>query len=866
MKYRVRIKSKNRNDALAEGAERLGVDPSKLFILEDAPENWVVIINDSPGEYELEIRGDKMAAILRNVTPPAGNGRPVTNEDIEKALSDMGVTHGIDGYAIKKALEEANEAGRLQTSVIVAKGNPPQKGEKAKIDLRIGRDAPNKDPRASVIVKPGQVVAIKTPASSGVPGKNIFGEDVPSLSGDDISFLPGENITLKNRETEYVALVYGAARATWQGVSVTDLVNISKDKMYAEMPLFPLLADNSRLTLYDINGILKAKGVKHGINPSAIQAALDKGDQVDNFRVAEATPAINGIDSKMEFLFRVNGVDPEEAAQKKAAGDIIEIETRDIVLGGEILARKIPSVRQEDGKSVTGEVIKAVKPEEFKIRTGANVETRENGLVFVASQGITAGYAEYSGDTISMVNPLEISEDRLSASIILYSSSSKKRFITSELIKEIIERAGIRSGITLDEVESFLASDGKKTFPPKKIIVAKGIAPVNGEDAKINIKFSKDKEAGHLDSDTGRMDFREQSFIHNVKKDDLLAEKIPLTEGTDGKDIFGEIIPATPGRDCKLILGTNVILSPDGLRLFSAMDGMVAIQDGNRISVTQSHEIQGDIDMNTGNLKMDGSLVIKGWVTSGFAAMASGEIHVGKGVEQATVEAGAGLFIQGGIVGGDNADIISGGELNAFFIENAKVRSKGDIHIRDDIRNSSVSSGGMIDATSGKGRIIGGTITALKEIKANEAGSPAGVKTNLIVGVNPEQTERKEKITQRLEEFTHQKAKIDIILVRFKNKNGNAEIPKEMRFKLDKLIKQRRSIVQMEDKLNEYMAELHKREMDEATHSPSLTVNRMVYAGTKITIKGSFLDVETDMPGKTRFHLDKGNRIIFNNN
>ena len=52
MKYRVRIKSKNRKDALAEGAERLGVDPSKVIILEEVNENYLVSIIDAPGEYD----------------------------------------------------------------------------------------------------------------------------------------------------------------------------------------------------------------------------------------------------------------------------------------------------------------------------------------------------------------------------------------------------------------------------------------------------------------------------------------------------------------------------------------------------------------------------------------------------------------------------------------------------------------------------------------------------------------------------------------------------------------------------------------------------------------------------------------------
>jgi uncharacterized protein (DUF342 family) len=61
---------------------------------------------------------------------------------------------------------------------------------------------------------------------------------------------------------------------------------------------------------------------------------------------------------------------------------------------------------------------------------------------------------------------------------------------------------------------------------------------------------------------------------------------------------------------------------------------------------------------------------------------------------------------------------------------------------------TAVSHRGRYRRNIWKGRIIGGTVTALKYIKANETGSPAGVKTNIIIGVNAEQAERKEKIMQ----------------------------------------------------------------------------------------------------------------------
>jgi uncharacterized protein len=569
------------------------------------------------------------------------------------------------------------------------------------------------------------------------------------------------------------------------------------------------------------------------------------------------------MDSKIEFQFRVNGIDPEEASINRANGVIPAFETRDIVLGGEIIARKMPPVKQEEYKASTGEELKEIKPEKVKVIAGNNVDVMDNGRLFVVSEKVTAGYTDYSDGIISVTNSLEVSGDRLSASILIYPASSMKRVISIGLIREIIERAGIKYGINLDEIEEFFTSEWKKAFPPKRIVIAKGKPPVQGEDAKISMMFTREKRKGYVKNSTDPMDSRWQSLIHNVKKDELLAEKIPFSTGVHGKDVFGDIIPASPGKDCKLIQGMNVYISPEGLSLFSAMDGMMVIHDNNSISVTETHEIQGDIDMSTGNIIMEGSLIIKGWVRSGFVVRASGEIHVINGVEQATIEAGAGLFIQGGIVGGGKANIASGGDLMALFIENSRAHAKGDIIVCDDIMNSNISAGSSIDATDGKGHILGGTLTALKGIKANETGSPAGVKTNIFVGIDPEQVEREEKIKRHLESFRHQKAKIDMVLVRFRNQKGQVDIPRSMRFKIDKLIKQRRNIAQMEAKLNSYMEGVHQKESDAEDNLPTLSVNRMIFAGTKINIKGSVMDVKTDMPGNTKLYLDENSRITY---
>ena len=864
MKYRVYIKSENRKSAIIEGAEKLGFDPSLVQVSEEEGNHYVISHINSPGEFEIEARDDKMAAILRAITPPTGNNAPVTLEDIEKTLSDMKVIYGVDKDIIHKTVKEVKETGKTRKNIIIAKGSPSEKGEKAKIEMKIGRDALNKDPRASGIVKPGQVLAVKTHATPGVPGKNIFGEDVPAIPGDDILFAAGENVIIKDNGTRYVSQAYGAARGTWQNISVTDYVKVSRDRMLVEMNLFPVLSDNSSLSLDDITNILKSKGIKYGVNTESIQASLEKKDVIENLRLAEAVPAKNGIDAKIDFQFKINGDDPEAFDKKRLEGNIDPLSiTRDIVLSGEILARKIQAIKEEDGKTVTGDVLKGLKPDDRKIKAGSNVVSSDNGQKFVVAEGVTAGYPDYTRDTISVESPLTISEDKLSASITLYSPSLKRRILTLDLIKKILILAGIKYGEDLGEIEEFLSSVEKKTFPYKKIVVASGKAPVDGKDAVIEIKFEHDKHAGSLVKGTDRMDFREQSFIHNVKKGDILAEKIPLTPGTEGKNIFGEIIPAIPGKDERLAPGTNVVISDNGLALTSEMDGMVIISDGNKISVLKSHEIPGDIDMNTGNLTMDGSLVIKGWVCTGFLVRASGEIHVGKGIDQASVDAGAGLYIHGGILGGSQWNIFSGGMLTAFFIENAMVYAKGDIIIRDDIRNSIVSTSGSIDATTGKGRIVGGTVTAFRDITAHETGSVAGVPTNIIIGIDPEYSTRTEKISGRLEEFKHQRAKIDMYLARFSNKKKLSELPRAIHFRVDKLIMQRRNIAQMEAKLKKYKEKLLKKEMEADSHPPSLTVNKIIYAGTRIKIKESVLEVKEDIPGKIRFYLDDNNQVAY---
>ena len=123
MKYRVHIKSKNRKNAIIEGAEKLGVDPSQVKVSEEDGDNIIISHINSSGEFEIEARDDKMATVLKIITPSSGTGSPVTAEDIEKALSDLSVIYGIDKDIISSIVREVSETGKTRKNAVIAKGS-----------------------------------------------------------------------------------------------------------------------------------------------------------------------------------------------------------------------------------------------------------------------------------------------------------------------------------------------------------------------------------------------------------------------------------------------------------------------------------------------------------------------------------------------------------------------------------------------------------------------------------------------------------------------------------------------------------------------------------------------------------------------
>jgi uncharacterized protein (DUF342 family) len=853
----VTISAENDNTARIKGARQLEVRPDEVEVVRVDEATYAVSIKNMPGQFEITVQEDKMTAAIETLTPPIGSGKPVTIEDIEHALADLGIIFGINKDVIKNIVSEVVDTGAPCKNIQIAAGEPAKAGKDGQIDLKIGKDAVNKNPNADRMVKPGQIIAVRISAEKGTPGRNIFGEEVPSSRGNDVDFAPGDNVTVSKDGNTFIAAIYGAAQLTPKKVSVENPVKVDKSGMWAKMSIFPTLADNSKLTYQDVCTALEQSGVISGIKEDSIKKALGAGEPIRDFMVAEAAPAKDGVNARVDFKFRLSGNDPEIVDTERRNGKMPPLSVvKEIFSSGDVIAIRTPPKKPLHGSTIFGKTLTGAEPKDKQIKAGTNVTILDDGVTFVVAGGIPAGYADYLDGQLCVEEPLRVSEDKLTVFLSVHPPSSSGRMMTVELVEKLLDGRGIVQGIDRSAIKQALNEAVAKNIPIHDLVIAEGKAAQRGEDAQIELKFQPEKIAGTIDEISGKIDYKERESLQKVNSGTLLAVKIPPTPGIVGVDVFGDILPAEPGNEKNLTPAGNVKVSDDGLSFTSEIDGIVFLSPENKIWISKKYEVRGDVDYSIGNLSMEGSLDIKGWIRSGFEVRASDEIRVGGGVEDAIVEAGADIFINGGVIGSGGGSIHAGGKVTARFFENAKVHAGGDIIVHDDIFRSTVSTDGSIIATKGKGRIRGGSVDAVKGVEVNEIGSDAGVETYVSVGMDSKMRNLLADAKKQLKHFERQRAKMDKILTRSVKKYKYKTLPEEITRRLGKLVKHRREVMRKETMLTKHRRELLQKISKNGTEPVSVKVIKAVYSGTKIVIGDYVYHGEEDIRGKTEFVLN----------
>lgn len=814
--------------------------------------------------FTIHIRADRMAAELELLAPARNGGAELTLEKLKAELVQRKVVFGFDDVGLERVLLElAGNPGGVG-KVLLAEGQPPQTGGHGRLEVKVGSGALNLDPAMMDLVRPGQVVVLRIKAGAGEPGRNVFGEEVPAKAGQDSPLVAGDFVRYDEEVGEFVAETYGRAVVGGGLVTVTPLVEVAGDGMSAWLPLYPRVADDTPLTCQHLEQGLQAAGVVHGIMTEAMAAALEQGSSIPRILAAKGDKPVDGRDARIEFRFSLNDDDPLRVdAARHGTNPPPEPVRKSLMLAGELLAEKEPPEPALPGRKVTGETIAGREPRDILLSAGANVEGSFDGLNFKLSDGLVAGYPDLRDGELAVLDPVQLSEDEMIAWLEIHPPARSGRSLSGELLIKMLAAHDITHGVrknTIRQAVEFAAAH-KRVLP--RVVAARGREAVNGRDAAIEILFRTGKNAGRISAETEQMDFRERNTISAVKKGDVLARRTPPEPGVDGWTVRGMPLTAKPGADLQFQPQPNVEVSGDGLELISTIDGMLTVLAPNKIAVFEVFEVKGDVDYRTGNLEMVGALLISGWVRPGFTVRASGDIRVGGGVEDAGLLAGANVAIAGGMVSRGRGRIRAQHDVVVKFLEWTRVHAGGNILVHDQIMRSYVFACGTIDVSAGRGRIRGGVTAAIQGVTANEIGSPAGVQTVVMAGANPALRRRLLQVNRQLAEYTRKRVKMDTVLGRFLN-HGRAghKLPPETQRKLSLLAKQRRAVVQAENRLLRPREEMARELAAIDLKKIRIIAKKSVYAGTVVVIGRLKHKVREDLLKPVTFMLTEEGREI----
>ena len=456
-----------------------------------------------------------------------------------------------------------------------------------------------------------------------------------------------------------------------------------------------------------------------------------------------------------------------------------------------------------------------------------------------------------SSTVISEVNEMadvRVSDDRMLAIIRFYPPSENGKRMSEKDILNELKANRIEYGISDRIIKAFVA--GPQYC--RDIPIAKGVAVVQGVDAKIQYMFNTEPTSKPKLLEDGSVDFHELNLFTSVKKGELLAQMTPEKEGVPGKDIYGNTIAPLKIKKGLLKYGKNIELSEDRLKIYSQIDGDVKLE-GDTVFVSNTYCIAANVDPSTGDLHYNGNIVIPGNVCAGFTVEASGDIEVDGVVEGATLIAGGNIVLKRGVQGMNRCMLQAGNDIVAKFIESCKVKAGRTVNVGSCL-HSDVDAGETVVVSGKKGFVIGGNVSAGKRIEASVFGNKMNTVTNLKVGVEPEILERYKELSISI------KTKQDELL-------ENKQILETLRKKIAEGVKllpnQLVTVKQTGERFKQLSAELEQESAEymqlkkaiEEKKGGKIVVNYTIYPGVSIHIANHIYPVK-DMRSRCQFRLD----------
>ena len=340
-----------------------------------------------------------------------------------------------------------------------------------------------------------------------------------------------------------------------------------------------------------------------------------------------------------------------------------------------------------------------------------------------------------------------VAPDAMQARLCIFPAQGG-RPATLDMLHAALAQAGVVYGLDPLALERALAH-GK----PEATLVAQGRPPIDGQDAEfLELLPAAPERTPRLDA-RGRIDYRAHSGgIVLVRADAMLMRRRPATAGTPGRTVRGDALVPRPGRDepFALRLSGAVVSDDDPDLLLACISGQpVRVRAGMRVEPVLHLP---EVGLAQGNLHYDGTVRIDGDVAQGMHVQASGDILVGGTVDGAVLHAGGEIRIGGGVIA--HAQLHAEGALHARFAEASALRAGTLLAIEQSALQCRLESlHEIVVGTQApqRGRLVGGSASAMMLVKAPLLGAHDAGVTRLTLGVNPVLQERLLQLRELLE-------------------------------------------------------------------------------------------------------------------
>jgi len=315
----------------------------------------------------------------------------------------------------------------------------------------------------------------------------------------------------------------------------------------------------------------------------------------------------------------------------------------------------------------------------------------------------------------------------------------------AEVMQQALEAAGVKNGASNKAIENFLGRQFEtQAGEVYSCIVAHGKRAKNGTDTRFVrlCATAQDRVLSPQTKEDGKVDMRDLGALITVNPGTPLMQRIPPSKGEDGFTVFGDILPSVPGRDFPLQVMDGTTLDPNNFDILvaNAVGVPVAVPRGMRVDDVVCYN---NVDVTTGHIEFDGSVIVSGDVKDGMKIKASGDITIMGFVESADISSESAVTIINGVIGrkkeeGANytCSVQANGTVSIGYAQYSKLSSEQDLMIDKQALHCELSARRLIRVGKGdkpRGKIIGGQVIDALRVETGELGAPSGTKTKIYL-------------------------------------------------------------------------------------------------------------------------------------